>query len=522
MCGIAAIISANNKGEAEITSMLNQIKHRGDSLPVHANFQNSFLGIVRLRIVDIENGIQPFYNEDGSVIVVFNGEIYNYKKLRKELEYNHRFTTDCDTEIIPHLYEEYGTDFIAKLEGMFAFVLYDSKKNDFLAIRDFYGVKPLFYTKDYDTVYFASELKAFQFIDTQEYSELAPGHYMTSEGIRKYYSIPKCDYISSDEKTIAKRVRYLLEIAVKKRVNTELPIAVFMGGGIDSAIVNLLATKYHPNVTSIIIGLEDSEDVYYGLKLCEDFNLKHIYIPITEQEIINSIPEVIKSIETFEPNLVRGSVISNILAKHANLNKFKIVLCGEGSDEIFGGYGDFLSIKTDTEFQNLLLRYLNDLYRTQLQRIDRTGMRYSVEVREPFLDRELVEYVLNIPPSLKVSCLENGEIATKYILREAFKDLLPEYIYSRQKQTMMDGAGIGEVDKNKGLLYRNAETSVTDTEFYEYKELYPEYSLNSKEEVVNFKIYKQFYLKAIFNRKRVSNAQNEIYREKQYQFEEYV
>lgn len=400
---------------------------------------------------------------------------------------------------------------------MFSFVIVDSKRNKFFAVRDYFGVKPLFYTKNKQTIYLASELKAFKNLDTNEYFELAPGHYMENDEIKQYYKIPQCSYVDSDINQVASKVRGLLEASIKKRIKTDLPIAVFMGGGIDSAIVNLVANKYHHNVTSIIIGLKDSEDVYYGLKLCEDFNLKHIYIPISEESIIESIPDVIKSIETFEPNLVRGSVISDLLAKHANLNGFKVVLCGEGSDEIFGGYGDFLLTNNDEEFQSLLLKYLNDLYRTQLHRIDRTGMRYSVEVREPFLDRELVEYVMNIPPSMKVAKLYNGDKTTKFILRKAFKEVLPDYIYHRQKQTMMDGAGIGEVEKNKGLLYRNAEYIVSDTEFEKIQREYPDYSLRTKEDVFNFNIYKQFYLKATFNKKRVNNAQNEIIKSNQYQ-----
>ena len=518
MCGIAAIINPRSEDKPLMSSMLNEIIHRGDTSPIHKDFTNCSLGIVRLKIVDIEKGQQPFFNEDKSIAVVFNGEIYNYKELKSDLSTKHIFHTDCDSEILPHLFEEYGINFLYKLQGMFSFVLYDFKNNDFFAVRDFFGVKPLFYTKVNDTVYLASELKAFNSVNTKEYFELLPGHYMTKKGKVKYYNIPKCSYHIEPESKIRDSVQNLMEEAVIKRVKTDLPIAVFMGGGIDSAIVNLLANKYHSDVTSIIIGMEDSEDVYYGLKLCKDYQLKHIFVPITESKIIDSIPDVIQSIETFEPNLVRGSVISDLLAKTAKEYGFKVVLCGEGSDEIFGGYGDFLHVEQNHEFQELLLKYLKDLYRTQLHRVDRTGMRYGVEVREPFLDRDLVEYTLNIPPDLKVSNLSNGEKTTKYILREAFKELLPEYIYTRQKQTMMDGAGIGEVNKNKGLLFRNAENVISDSKYIRIKEEYSDYSLISKEEVLNFCHYIKHYQKAFFNKSRVNNAQNEITRIKETQF----
>ena len=513
MCGIASIIYPKKNGIGEITQMLSIIQHRGDSEPRFECFGNSILGITRLKIVDFKNGDQPFYNEDKTIGVVFNGEIYNYKELKADLlSKSHRFYSDCDSEVLVHLYEEYGKTFLLKLQGMFSFVIYNLKTENFWAVRDFFGVKPLFYAINNNSYYLASELKVFNSLKLDEYFEVPPGYYLTKEGLTKYYQIPRAEFLTNSLFEITDNVRIFLETAVRKRVDTELPIAVFMGGGIDSAIVNLLACKYHSDVTSIIIGKNDSEDVLFGLKLCEDFNLKYLYIPLSEQQIIDSIPDVINSIETFEPNLVRGSVISDLLAKLANINNFKVVLCGEGSDEIFGGYGDFLNTNSDDEFQSLLFKYLNDLYRTQLQRIDRTGMRYGVEIREPFLDRDLVEYALRIPPSMKTTKLSSGKYTTKFILREAFKDLLPEYIYSRDKQTMMDGAGIGEVDKNKGLLYHNAESCISDSEFIHYQLEYPEYSLNTKEDVLNFKIFKKSYLKATFSKRRVNIAQQEIRR----------
>lgn len=511
MCGIAAIISPKQESTFEIDQMLKQIKHRGDSDPTYTCFGDSILGIVRLKIVDIEKGDQPFYNEDKTVGVVFNGEIYNYKSLKNDLiSKSHTFISDCDSEILVHLYEEYGKSFLYKLEGMFSFIIYDRSINDFWAVRDFFGVKPLYYAKNECTYYFASELKTFEYLEVIEYNEIPPGHYLTSKGLCKYYHLPQFDPTPDSFSAISKKVRNLLERAVEKRVQSNLPIAVFMGGGIDSVIVNLLACQFHHNVTSLIIGLENSQDVIFAKRLCNDFNLKYHYIAITENELIDSVPNIIRSIESFEPNLVRGSVLSDILAKNANKFGFKIVLCGEGSDEIFGGYGDFLNVSNTNDFQNLLYRYLNDLYRTQLLRIDRTGMRYGVEIREPFLDRELVEYALSIPPSMKVSRLIDGRFTTKFILREAFKDLLPDYIYSRDKQTMMDGAGIGEVDKNKGLLYRNAESKVSESQLKYFQKNYSDYHLSTKEEVLNFSYFKEYYLKASFCKKRVNNAQFEI------------
>ena len=511
MCGIASIIYPDQLGETNIKKMLNRIKHRGDIEPNFESFGNSILGMVRLRIVDQENGKQPFYNEDNTVGVVFNGEIYNYKTLRHELILkSHKFHTDCDTEILVHLYEEYGKSFLLKLQGMFAFLIFDTRNNSFWAVRDFYGVKPLFWTKCNGTFYIASELKAFLDISVNEYFELSPGCYLTEKGITKYYDLPKPKWINQPISEVSCKVKYLVEDAVRKRVATDLPIAVFMGGGIDSAIVNILACEYHNDVTSIIIGSEQSEDVIYAKRLCKDFNLKYHYVPIDNDELIKSISEVIYATETFEPNPIRGSILSILLAKHAHDLGFKIVICGEGSDEIFGGYGDFLDISDENSFHNLIVEYLSDLYRTQLLRIDRTGMHYAVEVREPFLDRELVEYVLNILPSYKVAKNAVGIKTTKFILREAFKDILPDYIYNREKMTLMEGAGTGEVNNNKGILFQNAEQKVTDTELLQILEKYSEFNLLNKEDVINFRFFENHYLKAKFSKKRVKNAQTEI------------
>ena len=511
MCGIASIIYPSKGGKFEIESMLNRIKHRGDIAPKFDHFGDSILGMVRLQIVDIPNGDQPIYNETKTIGIVFNGEIYNYKELQAELKAkSHEFKTDCDTEILIHLYEEYGKNFLLKLQGMFAFVLFDKEKDVFWAVRDFYGVKPLFWAKHDSTYYFASEMKAFIDLELDEFHELPPGSFLTNNGEEKYYEFKVNDNLTDSFQTATQRVNKILSEAIKKRVQTDLPIGVFMGGGIDSVIVNILACKYHNNVTSIIIGFEGSEDVVYGIRFCEEYGLQYHYIPITEEELIASLEEVIYTTETFEPNPIRGSVLSILLAKKANELGLKVVICGEGSDEIFAGYGDFLKIKSETYFKSRINELLKDLYSTQLLRIDRTGMRYAVEVREPFLDRELVEYALKIPPSYKVGKDMFGKLTTKLVLREAFKEILPSYIYQRDKRTLMDGAGTGAVDKFKGVLYENALKKIKDNEFDKFKLKYSYFNLNTKEDILNFKIFNKFYSKAKFTSNRVCNAQLEI------------
>lgn len=511
MCGIAGIIYPTPNWDGEIREMLKKIEHRGDSAPTHVHFGKSILGSVRLKIVDQENGSQPFFNERYTVSVVSNGEIYNFKELKKKLEdKGHHFSSDCDTEVLVHLYEEYGIHFIHQLEGMFSFLLYDLEKDKFFGVRDFFGVKPFFYCKNNETLYVASEMKSFLGLNVEEYCELKPGHYITNEGIFQYYFGIDCKWHTTSTDVITSTVRNLIELAVKKRVQTNLPIAVFLSGGIDSTIVHQLCCKYHDDVTAIIVGEDSSEDVIYAKRFCKELNYKFHHIKTENKNLVSNIENIIYSIETFEPNAVRGSLLSIKLAEFAHNKGFKVVICGEGSDEIFAGYGDFSLIKNETKFQSKIINFLNDLYRTQLLRIDKTGMKYAVEVREPFLDRRLVEYALNIHPSLKIANDSFGEIMTKFILREAFKDILPNYIYKRKKMTLMEGAGIGGVEKGKGLLLNFAKNKMTDIQFKKAVATNLDYKLTDKEEAYCFEFFSKYYSKATFAKTRVFNAQKEL------------
>jgi asparagine synthase (glutamine-hydrolysing) len=511
MCGIAVIINPTPQGKSEMELMLKKIEHRGDTAPIQTQIGNSILGSVRLKIVDRPNAAQPFFNESKTIGIVFNGEIYNFKILKSELEAKgHHFISDSDTEVLVHLYEENGTNFLHLLEGMFSFLIYDSVRNKYFGARDFFGVKPFFFCKNKNSIYIASEMKSFVDLDVATYEELKPGHYITNDGVCQYYKTPNTVWNNDSYEFIKNTVRELVEIAVKKRVQTDLPIATFLSGGLDSTIVHLLCCKFHNNVTALIVGEDSGEDVIYAKRLCTDLNLKFYHIKTNKEILLQNIPDIIYSIETFEPNPNRGSLLSMKLGELAHNKGFKVVLCGEGCDEIFGGYGDFLFLNDEKEFQNEILKLLDDLYRTQLLRIDKTAMKYAVEVREPFLDKILVEYVLNIHPTLKVATNSKGARTTKFILREAFKDFLPEYIYSREKMTLMEGAGIGGVEKGKGLLCEYANTQLSDGEFQTISNNFSDYNLKDKEETYCFKIFNQHFSKDKFAKTRVVNAQKEI------------
>lgn len=508
MCGIAGIINITNG--IEINSMLNKIKHRGDTSTRYEKNGNALLGCVRLNIVDEKNGDQPMYNEDKTIAVVFNGEIYNYLELQTCLkEKGHILTTNCDTEVLVHLYEEYEEGMLQYLDGMFAFLIYNSKTNSFFGARDYFGVKPFFYCWNNGAFYFSSEIKSLTFLNTREICELCPAQYIKDGFLNSYYHL-KQQIQHTSFQTAKIKIRELVEQAIKKRVQTDLPIGVFFSGGIDSTITLLLAKIYHPNVIALILGESNAEDVKYAKAVCNEFNIHFVHRDFKKEELFDIIPTIIYTIESFEPNPVRGSILSYLLGNLAHKLNLKIVLCGEGSDEIFGGYGDFINIDDETEFQKLSADLLSDLYRTQLLRVDKTAMAFEVEVREPFLDKHLVEFAMSLPLNFKVNFFNNGVKTTKYILREAFRDLLPKYIYERPKMTLMEGAGAGSVDRGKGIFFEHANSIMNHNEFERIKFKFSNYYIRDKEEAYYFKIFYSFFPKAKFAMKRTFNAQKEI------------
>ncbi len=509
MCGIAGIINSIDK--KEISNMLNEIKSRGEYVATFNEISNSILGNILLGIVDGDEGKQPIYNADKSLAIVYNGEIYNYKELKESLEKKgYIFRTKTDTEVILFLYEEYQEQLFDKLDGMFAFVIYDKNKTTYLAGRDPYGIKPLYYSNIDDKFYFSSELKSLTKVNCSELKELLPGFFIKNGKLQKWYlGIDNVVFKENIEyELVKKKVKKLLENAVKKRVDTNLPIAVFFSGGIDSTIILHLANKFHRNVLAVIIGHREAEDTIHSIRYCKENNIKFKQIDFTEKELTDIIPEVIYRIETFEPNPVRGATLSYLLSKATSELGYRIAICGEGSDEIFAGYGDFLEID-DSDFLEYQIKLMKDLYRTQLQRVDRTAMGFKLEVRVPFLDTELVEFALSLPINLKINQINNKK-TTKFILREAFKSDIPNYIYERKKMTLMKGAGAGKVNRGSGVFYNFANKQISENEYKQLKKNFPSYNLQDKEVAYYFNIFKKYYLNAKFAQRRTTNALIEI------------
>lgn len=494
MCGIAGVFAKSPTVEEqwlseEVKKMVSRVSHRGFSSLSHIDSCKMFsLGCVRLPIVDEVNGSQPIFSENGRIILVFNGEIYNHEILRRKHLFEKKFKTDSDTETLVNLIEVYGIEkTLSLLEGMFAFIAYDLADKRYFVARDFIGIKPVYFSVNQSSFFVASEIKAFD--KSLEYiQELPPQHYYDSQcGIKKW-EIP----ISNTDETL----RELISKSVKEQVNTHLPIAVFLSGGIDSSVICYEANQHHSDITAFAIGKKDSNDMRNARQFCEDFNFKFEPVFVHENEILNSIEEAIYTIESFEPNLIRAGTLAFMLSKHVASKGFRIALCGEGADELFAGYPDFIEMlrRTDNDYSKLssmLSTFIDELYSTQLKRVDRTGMRFSLEVRPPFLNTQIVSYAKSLAAEKKM-LYSNGEYITKYPLREAYRDILPSYIVDRVKSVFSEGAGF-DTNGHHGPFWEYTKNKVSQSEIKDMEDTYPEYSLKTHEEIYYFKIFLKYF-----------------------------
>jgi len=499
MCGIGAVLNHQNANALLIRS-LSKIVHRGQKQYEIETGNRYAIGANRLPIVDRENAHQPSRNEAGNLLCVFNGEIYNHKVLKEGLEKRgHEYQTDSDTETLVHLYEEYEERMLAHIDSeSYAFVIYDKQSGGYFAARDPIGVKPLYWAKSGDSVYFASEMKQLtQFNDIAEILQVPPGHFVKDGQIARYSNLlAKVIPDVQDVGDIVSNLRTLIHNAVKKRVQTDLPVAVMLSGGLDSTSIIAVARKYHSNITGIVAGRDGSTDSYYARKYCEDHDIPFRTVtPPSEAMLERSIERIIDVTETFEPNVIRNSVISHHISLAAR--DFRITLCGEGADELFYGYPEFEhSRKKDLD--SLGLRFLSDLHQTQCQRVDRTSMQFTQEVRVPFLDSSVVEYAMRIPSEYKI---RNG--TTKWILRKAMESELPRYICWRPKTVLAEGAGYKGNSPNGGIFDRFIDQRLSEKDFARIKKENPEWDIKTKEEAYYFSIFRRLgYCKGGFAKRR--------------------
>jgi asparagine synthase (glutamine-hydrolysing) len=439
MCGISAIIGSGAFAkEAELESMIQSISHRGEV--TESYLQENFIASVRrLKIVDRENAIQPIFNKEGSKCILFNGEIFNHQELRKELENEFLFGTKSDTEVILASYEHWGIHCLKRFNGQYSFVIVDVVNNKWLMVRDEIGIIPLYYTEKNGLLYIASEIKSLTFLHNK-ITTLLPGTYIENMREPIHHFIPKQKIFYDDVGLFEAKLKEKITSSIQERVDTDLPIGVVFSGGLDSSIVLSQAIKYHSNVTAFTIGTEGCEDFEVSQRFCKEQNINQILISLSDKDFSNElIKATIEASELSEYGDIINAVITMQLYKRIKKENIKVVIGGDGSDELFGGYNMYNNTP-ESERIKLFNYKLMNLHRTELQRVDRCSMAYSVEVRVPFLDKELVKLALSIPNNWKI---KDG--IEKWCIRQAFKEELPSYIINRRKNPLSHSSGLHEI-----------------------------------------------------------------------------
>ncbi|NDI99880.1 asparagine synthase B [Flavobacterium sp. LaA7.5] len=474
MCGILAIIG-KGKDEALVKQLSKRMSHRGpDESDLHITEKGHILSHERLSIIDIDGGKQPIQGTK-QVWMVHNGEIYNHQQLRETVLKNHAFRTNSDSEVIVHLYEEFGYDFCNKLDGMFAFVVING--DDYIAGRDPLGVKPLYYGLDErGRIYFASEMKVIA-DQCQTFSTFPPGHYYTPKtGFVKYYRPQWEDASKAVEEVDYTAIRQVLTDAVAKRLMSDVPLGVLLSGGLDSSLITSIAAKLMKEkgeqLHSFSIGLDaQAPDVVAARNVAEFLGTEHHEVFFTIQEGMEILDKLIWHLETYDVTSIRASTPMYFLSQAIAEEGVKVVLSGEGADEIFGGYLYFRNAPTPADFQKETIERVQKLFTADLLRADKSTMAHGLEARVPFLDKAFLELAITIQPEEKQLKTYNG--IEKYILRKAFdtpeQPYLPENVLWRQKEQFSDGVGYKWID----ALIAYCEQQVSDAEFESAEERFP-------------------------------------------------
>lgn len=496
MCGIAAAISVTGRstGRLDVTKMLATMTTRGDCLSEIAELGPVSLGCNRLAIVDPENGRQPLFSEDRNVAVVFNGEIYNHKLLMSELEIaGHKFRTMCDTEVLVHGYEEWGIGILERLKGMYAFVLVDHKKSKVLASRDPFGIKPLYFVQTRNGRFFASEMKALHSVAKGTIQLVPPGGHVVNKRISQRLRLPQPNITDVSADDAKRKLRELLQQSVGAMLKTDMPVAVLCSGGLDSTAILYEAKQTSANITVYAVGVsEDAPDVRFASLAAKFMDVPFRPVIVSKETLLHSVPKVVEAIESFEPNHIRGGTLSYALGEAMHRDGIKIALCGEGADELFAGYPEFQdqmeAVDSAVSIQEKVIKFTHELHKTQLQRVDRTNMAWTVEVRVPFLDIDFATFALSIPSSLKLKRSRDGAPIAKWILREAYRGLLPNEIVDRPKMVLTEGAGVGD-NSPRGQFFEHASGQLSDGEFRMLQSKNPDFHLRNKEEAYYFLLF---------------------------------
>ncbi|GMN10825.1 asparagine synthase B [Croceitalea sp. MTPC9] len=502
MCGIVCAFDVKESTEVlrpQLLEMSKKIRHRGpDWSGIFAN-ENAVLAHERLAIVDPTSGKQPLFSSDGKLVLAANGEIYNHSELRKQFEGKYDFSTASDCEVILALYQEKGVDFIDEMNGIFGFAIYDTEKDEYFIVRDHMGIIPLYIGWDKNgTFYVASELKALE--GTCSKIELfPPGHYMhssTGEFVR-WYQRDWMDYEAVKEnETSIKEIHDALDAAVKRQLMSDVPYGVLLSGGLDSSVTSALAKKYAqkriesgstkdawwPQLHSFSVGLEGSPDLAAAQKVADHIGTVHHEIKFTIQEGLDAIKDVIYNLETYDITTIRASTPMYLMARVIKSMGIKMVLSGEGADELFGGYLYFHKAPSPKDFHEETVRKLDKLHMYDCLRANKSLAAWGIEGRVPFLDKEFMDVAMRINPKDKMI---NGERMEKWVVRKAFESYLPESVAWRQKEQFSDGVGYSWIDTLKDVV----ATEVSDEMLKNAHFKFPIQTPTSKEE---------YYYRSIF------------------------
>lgn len=510
MCGIVCTFDVKQKTETlrpQVLEMSKKIRHRGPDWSGVFSNEKAIMAHERLAIVDPASGKQPLFTKDKSLVLAANGEIYNHRELRKQFDEKFEFQTESDCEVILALYQAKGTSFVDELNGIFGFAIYDIEKDEYFIARDHMGIIPLYIGWDqFGTFYVASELKALEGYCTK-IELFPPGHYMSSKDgeLVKWYNREWTEFDAVKEnETSIQELKEALEAAVKRQLMSDVPYGVLLSGGLDSSITSAVAKKFaqkriesgdqqdawYPQLHSFAVGLEGSPDLAAAKKVADHIGTIHHEIKFTIQEGLDAIRDVIYNIETYDVTTIRASTPMYLMARVIKSMGIKMVLSGEGSDELFGGYLYFHKAPNAREFHEETVRKLSKLHMYDCLRANKSLAAWGIEGRVPFLDKEFMDVAMRINPQDKMI---NGERMEKWVLRKAFEEMLPESVTWRQKEQFSDGVGYSWIDTLKEIVAKE----VSDEQLANAKFRFPIQTPTSKEE---------YYYRSIFTEHFPSDA----------------
>ena len=506
MCGIVCAFDLKQQSEVlrpQILEMSKKIRHRGPDWSGIYSDEKVIMAHERLAIVDPASGKQPLFSEDKKLILAANGEIYNHRELRNQFDGRYKFQTESDCEVILALYKEKGVDFVDDMNGIFGFAIYDVENDQYFIARDHMGIIPLYIGWDkFGTFYVASELKALEGV-CSKIELFPPGHYLSSKDA-KFVQWYKRDWESyeavKNNKTEIAEVRQALEDAVHRQLMSDVPYGVLLSGGLDSSVTSAIAKKYAqrrieaddkeqawwPQLHSFSVGLEDSPDLEAARKVADHIGTVHHEIKFTIQEGLDAIRDVVYNLETYDITTIRASTPMYLMARVIKSMGIKMVLSGEGADELFGGYLYFHKAPNTQEFHEETVRKLSKLHQYDCLRANKSLAAWGIEGRVPFLDKEFMDVAMRVNPQDKMI---NGERMEKWVIRKAFEDMLPESVAWRQKEQFSDGVGYDWIDTLKVIVDRD----ISDEQMANAHFRFPIQTPQNKEEYYYRSIFEEHF-----------------------------